>query len=60
MTNEEIAEHLSWICYKPNTNRRDMYAVQLFVEKLVLPEGVTSYPRNIMEEKIIELLERNE
>jgi hypothetical protein len=57
MTNEEIAHHLSWICYNPNTNRRDMYAVQLFVEKLVLPDNVTSYARNLLEERIIEFLE---
>ena len=60
MINEEIAHHLSWIWYNPNNNRRDMYAVKLFIEKLVLPKDAIDYPRNMLEERILEYLEKGE
>lgn len=55
MNNKQIAKILSAHCMKPNNNDKD-YAVQLFVEKIVLPNGTLNYSAESIESLILEYL----
>jgi hypothetical protein len=55
MKNEDIAKLLADHCYNPQNNDFG-FAVQLFVEKTVLPENLKSYNKKQMEEYILNYL----
>lgn len=56
VTNEEIAELLAKLCYKPNSNRTDV-ATQLFIERVVLPKDVSNYTEFEMKSYILRKLD---
>lgn len=56
MTNEQIAKILAELAYKNNDSDED-FAVQLFIEEMVLPEHVEDYSEKSMEEYILAKLE---
>lgn len=53
MEKRVVINRLAQICYRPKTEDDDEYAVQLFVEALVLPENLVQYT----EEEIRECIE---
>lgn len=53
MEKRVVINRLAQICYRPKTEDDDDYAVQLFVEALVLPENLVQYT----EEEIRECIE---
>ena len=55
MTNEKIAELLGKLCYDAHEKETD-YAVQLFVERVVLPKSIISYNAEVMQEFILKYL----
>ena len=55
MTNKEIAEILANRCVGTNTDKLH-FAIQLFVEEVVLDESVEAYDEKDMEQYILEYL----
>jgi hypothetical protein len=58
MENKEIAKRISEMVWK-NYEDNDIFAVQLFVEKICLPEGVQSYTQEDLEEYILKIANNN-
>ena len=59
MDNNEIARIIGEKMYSPNLNTAE-FAFQLFVEKIVMPEGIESYTDKQMEEWVLKALENTE
>ena len=57
MKNKKIASLVANYVFNTSTTDRD-FAVQLFVEKLVLPEGCESYSIGVLKEAILKKLEK--
>ena len=55
MTNKEVAEILAKRCVKVNKNKL-YFAIQLFVEEVVLDDTISCYDEKVMENKILEFL----
>jgi hypothetical protein len=59
MTNEEIAKRIAWATISPNGGEGDLfYAIQLFVERVVLPPSVKEYDLRTIESYIRDALQR--
>ena len=59
MTNKEIAEILANRCVGTNTDKLH-FAMQLFVEEVVLDDSVEAYDEKDMEQYILEYLNMKE
>jgi hypothetical protein len=57
MDNQEIAKRVTNMIFKPKEEESDLFAVQLFVEKVVLPNNVNTYTKNELESRIINYLQ---
>ena len=59
MNNKEIAFRIACHCYSPKEDYDTGYALQLFVEKAVLPDGVSDYyDITTMERYVFDFLEK--
>ena len=59
MTNEEIAKRIAWATISPNGGGGDLfYAIQLFVERVVLPRSVKEYDLEQLKSYIRDALKR--
>jgi hypothetical protein len=56
MNNAEIAKKLSEVVYMPVKDGSFEFAVQLFLEEVVLPSDVSSYTQQGMEDYILKYL----
>ena len=59
MTNKEIAEILANRCVGTNTDKLH-FAIQLFVEEVVLDDSIEAYDEKDMEQYILEYLNMKE
>lgn len=59
MDNKEIAQRISEMIIK-NYTGDDTFAVQLFVEKVCVPEEVQSYSQQELKEHILKYLNKGE
>jgi len=57
MNNQEIAKKVTNIVFKPKEEESDLFAIQLFVEKVILPEGIDTYVKRELESRIINYLQ---
>jgi|GEM_PF-6686918 len=55
MRNEEVSKILAERCVKVNKNKL-YFAIQLFVEEVVLDDTISCYDERLMENKILEYL----
>ena len=55
MTNKEVSKILAERCVKVNKNKL-YFAIQLFVEEVVLDDTISCYDERLMENKILEYL----
>jgi len=55
LTDRDVARIIAKRVYKNNTTKDD-YALQLFIESLVLPDGVGSYNADELTEYIMDLM----
>lgn len=58
MDKKEIAYRLACLCYEPKDDYDTNYAVQLFVEDVVLPDKMKRYDVREMERYILEYYEK--
>lgn len=59
MTDEEIAKRIAWATISPNGGEGDLfYAIQLFVERVVLPRSVKEYDLEQLKSYIRDALKR--
>ena len=57
MNNQEIAKKVTNIVFKPKEEESDLFAVQLFVEKVILPNNINTYTKGELEIRIINYLQ---
>lgn len=56
MTKKEIAQRVARMAYEPHAPKSDGFAIQLFVEAVVINKGVESYTLEEMETAILDYL----
>lgn len=56
ITNEEIAERVARVVYKSKEEKSDDFAVQLMVEKLLIPVEIKSYSKKEVKQWILDVL----
>lgn len=59
MTNNEIANKVAEKLYRPNLDDID-YATQLLIEKLIIPESILTYTKDVVEKLILEELDKKD
>lgn len=59
MTNERIAQLVGDFCFYPTKNERE-FAIQLFIEKTILPSNCEKYTAETMGEFILKFINQTE